>query len=188
MHCCLSNRGLLLQIENPILVHGAPDIAINYIFVTPSFFRLPPHPPLVIHGLGKQESIFLTVPLFPAHPPPPPAFLLEERFPEWKRCQKEKGKKKKEEKETTVRNMTGRCQNNSPVVIFVQRSFNMVTEMHMQYSWDRSQELPQMGFMCEVVIDWLIIVLVINRATLTRTKRTLNKGVKCERMPRLAAS
>lgn len=55
-------------------------------------------PPLVIHGLEKQESIFLTVPLFPAHPPPP-AFLLEERFPEWKRCQKEKGKKKQKKKQ-----------------------------------------------------------------------------------------
>lgn len=32
--------------------------------------------------------------------------------------------------------MTGQCQNNSPAVIFVQRSFNMVTEMHIQYSLD----------------------------------------------------
>lgn len=45
-----------------------------------------------------------------------------------------------------------------------------------------------MGFMCELVIDWLIIVLVINQATLTRTKRTFNKDVKCERMPRLTLS
>lgn len=28
--------------------------------------------------------------------------------------------------------------------------------------------------------DWLIIVLVINQAVLTRTKRTLNGGVKLE--------
>lgn len=45
-----------------------------------------------------------------------------------------------------------------------------------------------MGFMCEPVIDWLIIVLVINRAALTRTKRTFNKGMKCERKPSLTLS
>lgn len=69
-----------------------------------------------------------------------PSFLARGEISRMKEMSKRKGKKKTE-KETTVRNMTGRCQNNSPVVIFVQRSFNMVTEMHMQYSWDRSQEL-----------------------------------------------
>lgn len=35
-----------------------------------------------------------------------------------------------------VTKMTGQCQNNSLLVIFVQRSFNMVPEMHIQYSLD----------------------------------------------------
>lgn len=82
--------------------------------------------------MGWKSRVHLPYCLSFAYPPPP-AFLLEDRF------QNERDVKKK--KKITVRQMTGRCQNNSPAVIFVQRSFNMVTEMHIQYSWDRSQEL-----------------------------------------------
>lgn len=79
--------------------------------------------PLVIHGVEKQSPSSL---LSLAHSSSFRSFMLTERL-ENERDVKKRG---------NVPEMTGQCQNNSPAVIFVQRSFNMVTEMHIQYSLD----------------------------------------------------
>lgn len=75
--------------------------------------------PLVIHGVEKAG----------VHPP----YCLIRSSSSCSR-KYERDVKKGGEKKKTVTKMTGRCQNNSPAVIFVQRGFNMVTEMHIQYS------------------------------------------------------
>ena len=129
MHSCLSTTDI------------CPKLKIQYSFMELQILRLIkfsscrqsfasfPH----WWFMGWKSRVHLPYCLSFAHPPAP-AFLLEYRF------QNEKDVKKKREK-ITVRIMIGQCQNNSPAVIFLQRSFNMVTEMHIQYSWDRSQEL-----------------------------------------------
>lgn len=129
MHPCLSTTDF------------CPKLKIQFSFMELQILRLIKFsscrqsfacfPPLVIHGVEKQSPSSL---LSLVHSSSSPSFSCWRR-----RFQNERHVKRGKKK--SVRKMTGGCQNNSPAIIFVQRSFNMVTEMHIQYSWDRSQEL-----------------------------------------------
>lgn len=103
--------------------------------------------------------------------------LLEKREKKWtwKGCQDKVGRE--------VRNTTGGCQKLFTRYHNCVKRNNTCKTLMRWIAWD-----SRVVFMWKPVSDLLIIVSVINRATLTRTKKTFNKSVKAARMPKLTLS
>lgn len=130
MRSCLPTTDLCPELK---IQYSFMELQILWLIQSPSVFHL--LSPLVIHVVEKQSpSFLLSLSLSYIRSSSYPSFLCSRTDSRMKEMSKRKER-------TTVWKMTGRCQNNSPAVIFEQRSFNMVTAMRIQYSWDRSQEL-----------------------------------------------